>query len=563
MKKIIICILAALMLFSLFGCGTQSGEQGDVIPVKLLTTGWTNTPTDEDDPYRKWIRDNYKLDVDLQATADFGSAAYIAFADTQKPDIVSLPDLSQLKNFRQQGVLLDDWTPYLDKMPNVKAFMERDDQQLLKGLFTEDGKITAIWTNPNAVTWSLKIREDWAEEYRQETQPGPDNYYPAGATASTDPETGESVPWYPYTSDDLLNFARWIKVTKNADPKNLDYFGFSTCGGDGGLGIMESWLPLMWGYNYMPPHGFYVDETTNRANFGVLDGSFECTLGYLKTMVDEELIDPNWETQKQANDVRTKGGKIGITWYPGMVNEMTANYTGQNTDDWWEVYDVPMGIGADEDGPTDPGMMINDSLASHIITVSKQAALNTEKMDRICKLLNDLVSYVDNTKQGAEKYVRGSAYDALRWGVGVDADSAFQSVEGTDILYVCVKTGNTYRESQAGVGAWDWGAWFSSTNDGVVSGEGKTISNIVKKQVDFDARSAQYEYKTQVGSFLTLDQSVVQTMLRETRAYMFNYAKSRTNETIEEFKARWKTQLGGDKLLQDATQQFTELGFIK
>ena len=171
MKKIIICILAALMLFSLFGCGTQSGEQGDVIPVKLLTTGWTNTPTDENDPYRKWIRDNYKLDVDLQATADFGSAAYIAFADTQKPDIVSLPDLSQLKNFRQQGVLLDDWTPYLDKMPNVKAFMERDDQQLLKGLFTEDGKITAIWTNPNAVTWSLKIREDWAEEYRQETQP--------------------------------------------------------------------------------------------------------------------------------------------------------------------------------------------------------------------------------------------------------------------------------------------------------------------------------------------------------------------------------------------------------
>lgn len=563
MKKILACILAGLTTFGLFACSQKEGGGDGAISVKLLTTGWTNTPTDSNDPYRKWIKENYALDVDLQATADFSGAATIAFADTKQPDIVSLPDLSQLKNYRRQGVLLDDWTPFLDKMPNVKAFMAREDQQLLKGLFTEDGKITAIWTNPNAITWSLKIREDWANEYRKETTPGPNNYYPAGATASTDPETGETVAWWPYTSDDLLNFARWIKTTKNADSKNLDYFGFSTCGGDGGLGIMESWLPLMWGYNYMPPHGFYVDKNTNKATFGVVDGTFEYTVNYLRTMVDEELIDPNWETQKQANDVRTKGGKIGITWYPGMINEMTANYTGQNTDDWWEVYDVPMGIGAEEDWISDPGMMINDSLASHVITVSKQAALNAEKMNRICALLDDLVSYVDNAKTGPEKYVRGKAYDALRWGVGVDADSAFQNVEGTDIKYVCVKTGNTYRESSAGVGAWDWGAWFSSTNDGVVSGEGKTIDNIVKKQVDFDSRSAQWEYKTQVGSFLTLDQTVVQEMLRETRAYMFNFAKRRTSETVKEFEVRWRTKLGGDQFLIEATNQFKELGFIK
>lgn len=563
MKKILACILAGLTAFGLFACSQKEGGGDGAISVKLLTTGWTNTLTDSNDPYRKWIKENYALDVDLQATADFSGAATIAFADTKQPDIVSLPDLSQLKNYRRQGVLLDDWTPFLDKMPNVKAFMAREDQQLLKGLFTEDGKITAIWTNPNAITWSLKIREDWANEYRKETTPGPNNYYPAGATASTDPETGETVAWWPYTSDDLLNFARWIKTTKNADSKNLDYFGFSTCGGDGGLGIMESWLPLMWGYNYMPPHGFYVDKNTNKATFGVVDGTFEYTVNYLRTMVDEELIDPNWETQKQANDVRTKGGKIGITWYPGMINEMTANYTGQNTDDWWEVYDVPMGIGAEEDWISDPGMMINDSLASHVITVSKQAALNAEKMNRICALLDDLVSYVDNAKTGPEKYVRGKAYDALRWGVGVDADSAFQNVEGTDIKYVCVKTGNTYRESSAGVGAWDWGAWFSSTNDGVVSGEGKTIDNIVKKQVDFDSRSAQWEYKTQVGSFLTLDQTVVQEMLRETRAYMFNFAKRRTSETVKEFEVRWRTKLGGDQFLIEATNQFKELGFIK
>lgn len=72
MKKIIVCILVAMMLFSLFGCGTQGGEQGDVISVKLLTTGWTNTPTDENDPYRKWIGGDKLLQDATQQFIELG-----------------------------------------------------------------------------------------------------------------------------------------------------------------------------------------------------------------------------------------------------------------------------------------------------------------------------------------------------------------------------------------------------------------------------------------------------------------------------------------------------------
>lgn len=560
MKKIFAFMLAAVLCLSVFGCAKP--ETGGATAINLLTTGWNNTPTDANDPYRKWIADEYGLDVTLTATVDFNNAATIAFASNSKPDLVSFPNLTQFGKMRSQGVLLDDWTPFLDKMPNVKAFMARPEQQFLKGLFDENGKLTAIWTNPNSTTWSLKIREDWANEYRRTTTGGVTDDgvpYPAGNVATN------GGPWQPETSTDLLNFARWIKMNKNSNPANPDYFGFSTCGGGNSFGVLGTWFPLMWGYNYLPPYGFYVDETTNKANFGVTDGSFAKQLNYMRTVCDENLIDPNWFTQVQNDDVRTKAGKIGISWYPGMITEMTANYNaGVDTSDWWETYDVPIGEGADFDGPTKPGRMINDNLASTIISVSARTALSVEKMDKICKLLDDLVCYVDDTKTGPDKYVRGKAYDALRWGVGVDADLAFQQVEGTDFKYVCVKTGNTYRESLAGVGSWDWGAWFSTTNDGVVSGESKTIGTMAKKAVDFNVRSGQYESKVQVGSFLTLDQTKINNMNIGLVDYQYKYVTRATGVmSIADFVNHWKTNLYGTELTDAATAQFKELGFIK
>lgn len=581
MKKILAILFSSVLAtVMLAGCG-KTGEQ-TANKVTLLTEGWVNTPisASAEDPYRKWILDHYGLDVTLNATSDFNNSVTIAFAGNNKPDIVSFPNVTQFNKLRDQGVLIDDWTPYLDKMPKMKAFIESEDQAFLRKLFTDqDGKLTALWTNPNAITWSLKIREDWADEYRAETEPGAN--YPAGATASVDPETGEAVPWYPYTPTDLLNFARWIKATKNSNQNLLDYYGFSTCGGGNSFGVMGTWTPIMWGYHYLPPYGFYVDSE-GKANFGVTDGTFEKHLKFMKTMVEEQLIDPNWFTQTSTQDTRTAAGKIGIQWQQGILAETTANANPNlDTTGWWEVYDIPdarYDVNPEWKNPDDSpigGVMMNDSLASCILTVAAKTTLSPAKMDKICALLDDLVCYVDRTKTGTEKYVRGVAYDALRWGVGCD-NMEYQSIDGTDFLYVCVKNDRSFRETVAGTGAWDWGAWFSTTNDGVIQGEQPTVSAITQVTAQLNIKTAQFETVLQPGNYLSLDATAIYNMNVSLVQYQRSYVRGENTgfasvaDYIEYWKTNnWNTMITsgspktGSQLLLDAEEQFKSLGLIK
>ena len=73
-------------------------------------------------------------------------------------------------------------------MPNFSTIINTPDADrpgepsIAKLMLTEDDGLTALWTLPDPPSWSMKIREDWADEYRATTT-GPD-YYPAGATAT-------------------------------------------------------------------------------------------------------------------------------------------------------------------------------------------------------------------------------------------------------------------------------------------------------------------------------------------------------------------------------------------
>lgn len=565
MKKfgnLLLALLFAVLLLAGCADSNQPADNNGATSINLLARGWINIPTDENDPYKKWILDNYQLDVNYSTSSDVINSAQIAFSSqNNKPDLIAFPDLQSFSKIESQGVLVDDWTPYLEKMPKMKAFINSEDQKFLKSLFTdENGKLRALWTPPNATTWSLKIREDWANEYRSETEPSSlivdgSPYYPAGATAT------DGGPWQPKTEKDLLHFARWIKMNKNADPSNPDCFGFTTSGSGRDFGTMGDWLPMMWGYVSTPPYGIYVDPATNKASFTAVDGTLGPALDYMRMLVDEQLIDPNWFNQTPSQDTRTKAGKIGMTWYTNVISEMTANYNPNlDTVGWWKTYDIPKAVDSSPIG----GIMLTDSVASSIITVSAKAAINPDKMDKICKLLDDIVTYVDDTKEGADRYVRGVAYDALKWGIGVEDSLVFQPIEGTPYQYICVKTGETYRESGAGVGAWDWGAWFSTTNDGIIQGESQTISPIVLESVAHDMATGSYDKVLQVGSFLKLDTLTINNMTTSLNKYKYDYIMRKPGTlSLEQFEYYWRTSLKGDEILEEATEQFKALGFIK
>lgn len=569
--KVIAAVLATVSVACFTACGKkpqESNTAGGTDKITLLLSGWTNTPTSADDPYRKWIADNYGLDVSLNATTDFANSVMIGFSSKTKPNIVAFPSFTSFRQIRDQGVLLDDWTPYLEKMPNFKKMLEGDSQKYTKQVMTDaNGKLNAIWTPATPPTWSLKIREDWANEYRALTDNYDKNgnvatdsasvYIPAGATVT------DGGKWMPDSPDDLLYFARYIKVFKNKGLASADYYGFTTAGGKNSLGTLETWMPLMWGRVPVVPYGYYVAD--GKVSFSTTDGSFEPYLNYLRNICDEELIDPSWFSQQFSDDKRTTYGKIGIQWYPGSISSSTQIDANANkkegeeidTTDWWETYPLPV---ADDAVNEYAGYMAGEGLAGNIITVSKQTSLNKALMEKICKLIDDCYAYHD---EATGEYHRGVAYDALRWGVGIENGVNYKNIPSSALVY-CNTAGDnkkTYRGQYSG--AWDWGAWISSSYDGVVQGTDKEITSITLKVAEHNLKTATYKTTPQIGEFLTLDSGKVTDVVADMVSFAYKYATRTTDKTVAAYCAEMNARADFKSLLAEAENQFRTLGLLK
>lgn len=569
--KVIAAVLATVSVACFTACGKkpqESNTAGGTDKITLLLSGWTNIPTSADDPYRKWIADNYGLDVSLNATTDFANSVMIGFSSKIKPNIVAFPSFTSFRQIRDQGVLLDDWTPYLEKMPNFKKILESDSQKFTKKVMTDaNGKLNAVWTPATPPTWSLKIREDWANEYRALTDNYDKNgnvatdsasvYIPAGATVT------DGGKWMPDSPDDLLYFARYIKVFKNKGLASADYYGFTTAGGKNSLGTLETWMPLMWGRVPVVPYGYYVAD--GKVSFSTTDGSFEPYLNYLRNICDEELIDPSWFSQLFSDDKRTTYGKIGIQWYPGSISSSTqidanANrkeYEKIDTTDWWETYPLPV---ADDAVNEYAGYMAGMGLAGNIITVSKQTSLNKALMEKICKLIDDCYAYHD---EATGEYHRGVAYDALRWGVGIEDGVNYKNIPSSTLVY-CNTAGDnkkTYRGQYSG--AWDWGAWISSSYDGVVQGTDKEITSITLKVAEHNLKTATYKTTPQIGEFLTLDSGKVTDVVADMVSFAYKYATRTTEKTVAGYCAEMNARADFKSLLAEAENQFRTLGLLR
>ena len=238
MKKILTLLLAILCVFGLFGCDKKPDTETQAQKINILFSGWVNTPTTADDPYRAYVREKFGLDVQLNANSDFENAAIMAFNSSEnRPDIVSFPSYTSFRKFFKQGILLDDWTPYLEYMPNFAKSLNTESQAASRAVFTDDGKLTALWTPADPPIWSLKLREDWLTMFRK------DKSYAAD--------------WAPQTPEHLLEFARWIDAQKKAGVKEFeDCYAFSTAGGGNSLGVLGTWMPLLFGSVTVPPYGF-------------------------------------------------------------------------------------------------------------------------------------------------------------------------------------------------------------------------------------------------------------------------------------------------------------------
>lgn len=554
-NRIISLILSATAVFGLVGCkerrplGTDTESSNKVT---ILCSAAVGTPTTDNDPYKKYIADNYGLDVTLVAASDFSTTSQLKFSNTDDmPDIVAFENIDSFRTIYNQGVLLNDWTPYLDKMPNFSSIVNQSDADrpgepsIARLMLTEKSGLTALWTLPDPPSWSLKIREDWANEFRA---------------------TEAGANWQPNTPNDLLSFARWIKVNKPG------CYAFSTAGEQTDFGVLGTWIPLMYGAVCQLPWGIYFDENNN-VDFGITDGTEKLMLDFIRTIVKEGLIEPNWYYQNASQKTST-AGKIGIEWYTGEISETTQGYFNRqaqtnnsdpvDTSNWWKTYPVPK-------DPSRPygGFQPSDGFLGTIITVSVKAANDEAKMEKIIAFLDDLAMTKTVNAQGETVYNRSKGYDALRWGIGIEDSLAFQTIENTSRVYLYTGdegvANRSYRSQYPG--AWDWGMFFRSKDDGVVQGtSNQTVTKIVNKVIEHDATTANYTRRMQYGGVLKLDSSIISTLTKKMQAFEYEYVNANWNEQVSQqkydtFVADWKKS-GGDALLVEAAKQFKNYGWI-
>ena len=261
--------------------GNSSPDLTKKISINLMTPAWVGTPRPADDPYQKWINEKFNVDFIMDAIPykDFETQLMVRLSSGEQPDIIHTWDqfLPKMQALYDQGVFIEDWNQYINNMPAVKDNISEAGFKKL----SKDGKLMFITkkTGPSTAGW--QIRTDWLKNLGLEV---------------------------PKTVEELLNVAK--AFTFNDPDKNgkNDTYAFTSAGGGSGIGEI---INLM---NMYGPQGFYVDGN-GKVTHRVVDGNYEKYLNFLKQVVSDKLIDPDFITvqwaQRAPNVYNSKYGKIG------------------------------------------------------------------------------------------------------------------------------------------------------------------------------------------------------------------------------------------------------------
>ncbi|MDG0810489.1 type 2 periplasmic-binding domain-containing protein [Cohnella rhizosphaerae] len=130
------------------GTAAASDSSDKKVTISFIENGWVNTPTDDNDPWKKWMNETYNVDFKLSAypESDLESKLMVQFASNDPPDMIYAWDLNTIKKLYKQGVLLEDWTPYLDKLPTLSGTFSNQS----KAYVNEGGKMIGLPTLPES-----------------------------------------------------------------------------------------------------------------------------------------------------------------------------------------------------------------------------------------------------------------------------------------------------------------------------------------------------------------------------------------------------------------------------
>ena len=343
MKKILATFLAVALLLSAVPLAGMAEAERETI--EFFYSPWASSPYAGVDPYEAYAEEKYGCDFILTPATDFETQLLMRAAADDMPDMI-MCNTTQLDRFIEQEIVLDDWTPFLEKMPTIAS--ELTDIQ--KAYFTRDGKLMACPSLPGGFVQSLMIRKDWLDNL------------------------GLSMPT---NIDELLNVMRAFTYDDPDGNGIDDTWGFTTDGAGKGTGDSYLFMTLFDrdGVN------FYIDDE-GKVNHPIVDGTYLQYLELMHKMVSEGYFYPDWYTQGDEDQyVDIYNGKIGVVFnsihHILYKTDTARNFDGTVVNEWDVVPIEPFG-----------GKIKSRSILGAIRTVSAETAKDPAKMDIICRYLD-------------------------------------------------------------------------------------------------------------------------------------------------------------------------------
>lgn len=354
---VVLCILCLAPLLTYAAGQAEQQKKDALVPITLW---YSPAVTDASSPPSDWVVYDIvreKLGIDLRLTALPASNEADQAVKLQAAAAANnLPDLSMIsrdpwKKMVDQGLIVsvDDMYPLMPRRTSIQY----DADSI--AYTTINGKSYGL-ASPGAVSKNegLVIRKDWLDKL------------------------GLDIP---VTTDDLLDVMRAFTYQDPDGNGKNDTWGY-------GAFIEVKNYEGGFGRRLQPLYGaFGIDGTWNmtKENFGLnlRSPKHYDFMVYMKTMVDERLIDPNWMSYKK-DDFRAawKQGKFGIMREQNGAVAAEANFTVFNKnfpDGKWIVIDPPVG----PYGDSSVGVNIN---AYRMYAVSQKAA-DAGKKEAIARLL--------------------------------------------------------------------------------------------------------------------------------------------------------------------------------
>ena len=272
MKKIskgLVIILTMIMLVLNFGgCAKKSGDEA--MKVSILFSDNAGSPYNANWALIKEVEKlkNVKLDVQVVPASDYAAKKSIVMQSGEIPDLLTNTWANQVHQYAQQGLLLPV-SDYIDKMPNLKKYLEYiDDEAAIDDICEADGKfyvLPAFEKHPVG-TNTFAIRKDIFDQNNIKVPETYDELFDALV---------ELKKIYPDSLGigDLYN------------GKLLMSFVASSFGTKGGYS-----LPFGYSYNY----------DTKEWYFAPTSEQYKTLLGYMNKLYNAGCIDPEGFTQDSA-----------------------------------------------------------------------------------------------------------------------------------------------------------------------------------------------------------------------------------------------------------------------